>query len=59
VEDEVLVIRRIHVRHRLRLSPAQREAAEQAHARHAEMCPLFRTLRRCVAISTALELEPA
>jgi uncharacterized OsmC-like protein len=56
-EDRVLVIKRIHVRYRLRLRADQREAAERAHAAHQSHCPVARTLRGCVAITTELELS--
>jgi uncharacterized OsmC-like protein len=53
----VLVIRRIRVRYRLTLRADQREAAERAHAAHQARCPVARTLRGAVEITTALELE--
>ena len=56
-EGAVLVIRAIHVDYRLRLSPAQRAAAERAHRFHADACPVARTLRGCVRITTTLHLE--
>jgi uncharacterized OsmC-like protein len=54
----VLVIRRIHVRYRLQLAEEQRDAAERAHSLHADFCPVARTIRDCVAITTSLEMEP-
>ncbi len=59
VEDRVLVIKRIHVRYRLRLQPDQREAALRAHAAHQDHCPVARTLRGCVAVTTELLMEEA
>ena len=53
----MLVIRRIHVSYYLRLRPEQRAAAERAHTIHADNCPVYRTIRRCVDITTALEME--
>jgi len=58
-EDRVLVIKRIHVRYRLRLRPDQREAAERAHAAHQQHCPVARTLGGCVQITTELAMEDA
>jgi uncharacterized OsmC-like protein len=55
-EDRVLVIKRIHVTYRLKLDPARREAAERAHAVHADYCPVARTIRDCVAITTELQM---
>ena len=57
MEDRVLVIKRIYVRYHLRLQPDQREAAERAHAAHQNHCPVARTLRGAVEISTELQLE--
>lgn len=57
LDDGVLVVERIEVRYRLRLSEDQVEAAERAHEGHAERCPVARTLRGCVQIETALDLE--
>lgn len=53
------MIRRIQVRYRLKLDPSQREVAERVHGFHADYCPLARTIRNCVAISTSLEVEAA
>jgi uncharacterized OsmC-like protein len=56
-EDRVLVIKRIHVRYRLKALPEQREAAERAHGAHQSRCPVARTLRGAVDITTELTLE--
>ncbi|MFZ0548074.1 MAG: OsmC family protein [Candidatus Promineifilaceae bacterium] len=56
-EDNVLVIRRIHVTYHLKMAPAKREAAERAHRIHQEYCPVARTIRGCVDISTELIIE--
>ena len=55
----MLVIRRIHVTYHLRLDPAQRETAERVLGFHADVCPVARTLRGCIVISTALEMTDA
>jgi uncharacterized OsmC-like protein len=52
-----LVIKRIHVTYHLKLDPEKRQVAERAHGIHAEFCPVARTLRGCVEISTSLEME--
>jgi uncharacterized OsmC-like protein len=52
----VLVIKRVRVRYRLRLDPAKRETAERVHSVHMEACPVARTLRGCMEITTALEM---
>lgn len=53
----MLVIQRIHVIYHLRLAPDKRDAAIRAHDVHAESCPVARTIRDCVTITTALEME--
>ncbi|CAA9560826.1 MAG: hypothetical protein AVDCRST_MAG59-2570 [uncultured Thermomicrobiales bacterium] len=53
------MVRRIHVRYRLRLRPEQRPAAERVHGFHADGCPVYRTIRGCVDITTSLDLEDA
>ena len=59
LDGAVLVIRRIHVTYRLRLDSAQRETAERVLGFHADACPVARTLRGCIAISTTLEVADA
>ena len=53
----MLVVRRIHVTYRLRLQPGQRAAAGRVLAVHADRCPVYRTIRGCVDITTSLEME--
>jgi hypothetical protein len=54
----VLVIRRIHVRLRLRAGEEQRATAERVHAIFAQACPVYRSLHPQIAITTELALEP-
>jgi uncharacterized OsmC-like protein len=51
------VIKRIHVVYHLALRAEQREAAERAHGAHQDRCPVARTLRGAVAITTELGLD--
>lgn len=53
----MLVVRRLHVTYHLRLAPDQREAAARAHSVHADSCPMYRTVRGCVAVTTSLQME--
>lgn len=53
-EDEVLVIRRIHVDYRLRIAKEHRETAERVHDMHADFCPVARSIRDSIVITTAL-----
>jgi hypothetical protein len=52
----VLVLRRIHVRLELRATGEHRETAERVHEFFADSCPLYRSLRQAIAISTELVL---
>lgn len=54
----MLVIRRIHVKLELRADPEQRETAERVHGFFANSCPLYRTLKPAIAITTELVLLP-
>ncbi len=53
-EDGVLVIRRIHVRYRLRLDGGDRDTVARVHEVHARACPVYRTISGCVQITTEL-----
>jgi uncharacterized OsmC-like protein len=55
VFSRVLIIRRVHVVLRLRAAPDQREAAERVHGVFADRCPVYRTLKPAIEITT----EPA
>ncbi len=54
-EDNVLVIRRIHVVYRLTTPAEDREKVDRAYAVHAEHCPVFRSLRAAIEITTELD----
>jgi len=53
----VLVIKRIHVKLRLKTDPGNREAAERVHGFFADSCPVYRSLKAAIAITTELLLE--
>ena len=58
-EDGVLVIRRIHVAMRLRASAAERSTIDRVHGLYAMQCPVVRTLRGAIALSSAVAVvEP-
>jgi uncharacterized OsmC-like protein len=56
-EDGVLVLRRIHVLMRLTAPKQARETVERVHGVYAMRCPLYRTLRSAIEITTAWEFE--
>jgi uncharacterized OsmC-like protein len=56
-EDNVLIIRRIHVKLRLKALPSHKEPAERVHSFFADNCPVYRTLRPAIDITTELAFE--
>jgi uncharacterized OsmC-like protein len=59
LEDNVLVIRRIHVKMRLKAGESHRETIERVHGFFAGKCPVYLSLKNAIAITTELILEPA
>jgi hypothetical protein len=57
LEDNVLVIRRIHVRLRLTADEAVRETATRVHGFFADKCPVYRSLKAAIAMTTELVFE--
>ena len=58
VENNVLVIRRIHVVLRLKALEEHRETAQRVHGFYADKCPVYVTLKPAIAITTELAFEP-
>ncbi len=58
LEGSVLVIRRIHVRLRLKAEEQQRETALKVHGFFAERCPVYLSLYKAIKITTELLFEP-
>jgi uncharacterized OsmC-like protein len=58
LEDSVLVIKRIHVRLTLNAKESHRETANRAHSLFADRCPVYRSLKSAIQISTELIFEP-
>ncbi len=56
-DGQVLVVKRIHVDYHLKLAPENRDAAARVHELHADSCPVARTLKGCVQITTRLHME--
>jgi uncharacterized OsmC-like protein len=57
-EEDVLVIRRIHVAMRLVVPDAARETVERTHGIYAMRCPLYRTLHKTIQLTSSVELMP-
>jgi organic hydroperoxide reductase OsmC/OhrA len=55
-EDKVLVIRRIHVMYHLKLKPDQQETAQRVHRFHADKCPVARSIKGSIDITTELNM---
>ena len=51
------MIRRIHVRMRLKTEEAHRETASRVHAIFADKCPVYRSLKAAIPMTTELILE--
>ncbi len=55
-EDNVLVIRRVHVQFRLKAPETVRDTVERVHSVYREKCPVYRTLCPAMEITSAYEL---
>jgi len=55
-EDNVLVIRRVHVAMRLVAELELKEKIERVHGMYAMNCPLYRTLHKAIELSSSYEL---
>ena len=56
-DDKVLVICRIHVTYHLKLKPDQQETAQRVHGFHADKCPVARSIKGSIDITTELNME--
>ena len=56
MDGGVLVIRRIHAHYKLRAPESQLETIERLHRLHADRCPVARSLKGAIAVSTSFEL---
>jgi len=52
----VLIIKRIHIEHRLKVAEDQRQTAERVHAIYAGRCPLYRSVKTSIAVTSSLTL---
>ena len=59
MEENVLVIRRIHIRMLLKVDPSQHGTAERVHGMFADRCPVYRSLKSAIAITSELVFQPA
>lgn len=56
-EDNVLVIKRIHVVYHLKADGSMRETIERVHAMHKDYCPVYRSIRDAIEVTTELAVE--
>ena len=56
-DDGVIVIRRIHVTYQLEADEAERETIDRVHGFHADKCPVYRTLKDSIDITTEYVLK--
>ncbi len=55
-DGRVLVIRRIHVTYHLKgVTDEQRDTVERIHGFHADYCPVARSIRDSIDITTSVE----
>jgi uncharacterized OsmC-like protein len=57
LDDNVLVIRRIHVVLKLKAEESHRETARRIHGFFAGRCPVYRTLKPAIMITTELVFD--
>ena len=55
-DDGVIVIRRIHVRYHLKAGEEHRKTVERVHGFHAAKCPVYRSIRAAIDVTTDFEL---
>ena len=58
LEDSVLVIKRIHVQLTLHANEAHRETAQRVYSFFADRCPVYRSLKAAIQITTELNFQP-
>ncbi len=51
-DGAVLVVRRIHVKYTLKVPEDKRETAERVHEMHADRCPVARSIKGAIAVTT-------
>lgn len=57
LDGSVLVLKRIHVRMELHAPATQRDVAERAHGIYAESCPVYRSIKAAIAVTTELDFR--
>src|SRR6266567_3557230 len=55
-ENGVLIIKRIHIRFHLKAPEAARETVERVHGFFAQKCPVYRSIRDAISVTSEFEL---
>ena len=55
--EGVLKITKIRIRYQIKIPSKGREKAERALAVYAEKCPAYQTVRSCIEVSWAAQME--
>ncbi len=56
LDDGVLVIKRIHAHYRLAGEGVDPDTVERVHGFHADKCPVARSIRTAIEVTTSYEL---
>jgi len=56
VEGGILILKRIHAHYKLRVSGEERETVERVYALHQDRCPVARSVKAAIEVTTSYEL---
>jgi len=56
VEGGVLLLKRIHAHYKLRADELHRETVERVHGFHQDRCPVARSIKGAIEVTTSYEL---
>jgi organic hydroperoxide reductase OsmC/OhrA len=59
LEGGTLVVRRIHVKLRIDAPEEKRATIERVHGLYADSCPLYRSVKAAIAVTTEFEIAAA
>ncbi len=54
-DGSVLVLRRVHVRYKLKVPEDKRETVERVLEMHADRCPVARSIKGAIEVTTEVE----
>ncbi len=56
-DGSVLVLRRVHVKYTLKVPEDKRETVERVHEIHADRCPVARSIKGAIEVTTEIEFR--